>query len=112
MRPEGNGSFLSLPFLVEAYVRPVLDDEGHDVGWDEVPELRGERPNELGEVGLLVPAEAAGRANPLDVEARGAWQGFAYLWPVPNQSERGHPSRTGPSGVRRAWPTSRIPSSI
>ncbi len=100
MRPEGNGSFLSLPFLVEAYVRPVLDDEGHDVGWDEVPELRGERPNELGEVGLL------------DVEARGAWQGFAYLWPVPNQSERGHPSRTGPSGVRRAWPTSRIPSSI
>ena len=78
MLPEGNGSFLSLRrSLVEAYVRPVLDDEGHDVGGE--PELRGEHLDELGEVGLLVPAESAGCANPLDVEARGAWQGLACV---------------------------------
>ena len=71
------GPFCPYAFLVEAYVRPVLDDEGHDVGGE--PELRGERPDELGEVGLLVLLEAAGRANPLDVEARGAWQGLACV---------------------------------
>ena len=66
------GPFCPYTFLVEAYVRPVLDDEGQDVG-GEPPELRGEQVDELGEVGLLVPLEAAGRANPLDVEACGAW---------------------------------------
>ena len=62
------GPFCPYTYLVEAHVRPILDDEGHDVGGE--PELRGEHLDELGEVGLLVPAESAGCANPLDVDRR------------------------------------------